>query len=1684
MRSRFLAVDYFNCASNEAQEYLEFLRLPVPHLVPSNICKEADICSAFDSVSSIPLEIETFPIDNALSRFLAYVLPRSIDVGNGDFPVICSQNRKSCSDERKNVENRRNFRSKTVEIRFPENENSCSDNELDEEDKLRNFRYEPLQIEITEKEAELLYEEKAVESLRTFRSEALAIEFPKKENGSTADEKGENKFKVIQFEAPELDLFAKENACFSEKEERQIISEVLKIENPLDIIDPGVTIQFPYEVSESVNSVEYITSEYHMEQKDSSVEDADSVQDKTCLYTSKFPLLEVNEIVVEFYKSRSMEDGLLLLFENIGQQHWTQKDDDLMADGKELLGCTDVDILDFFSDRCPSKQCLEPELTCLNLVLEMDFITLKEKTNIQGNSVIQLEASDNDYFSVVSPVHFHQVQILDLESSQVFDVFASLTANEPEKCDQMFIEDVNTTGNFYESIVSHELALVDDTFKSLPIPVLSDDKKLKSLYAVVKEILAGLKPRPPSASDGIYLDWHLLEKDRCHRDICSSYRNMLEEIDTYSIDSDLNSVDYGIVVIDFVFCNDTPNGPNMLESKEVLHELTASNSMVNEPLIKITPSQLLKDVGQKPGNGESLLQMNGEKVSMFESMSQFNDLDFFLNPSKGITRRNSEPAVKKTPDTKAKLPVVSSGDSISICASAEAKLQQWDIEVHQVKLSDHILGLIENFKRSYLAILENNPELKRKHYSSSVVENYELLSLPKQKLMDWIKNSSFRQTTLAVRDETIMAYVTLYAIKQMCCYLCFYGIHTTNLYVDNLCGSMEYLRLRLSFLQSLIEDAHWKYVNEIAESHPSLTVIQGILRSNTSQSGLKILIVADQVFWWPLKRLLTSMRILYNEVKNIHTHTNQPDAWDSDEFTNATIKTLLHSDCLLFSHEHVSASFPFNKFSIILEYGGVYGSSRISTISPKLSGLPRLHFLKVELEEFSVPKALCEGVNVPQNTEFTMGGVSQSILALHEAIKNQKFEELLNIVPVEAKHIYMGSSGAADKVQACCVPMPVPCVPVGMESKQIQSNMPSFPDIVVIVNTQNLDKEMLISRRSTYQRILALENGGAQVVEREINLPVDLILSAAMCLVWYDDKNIGNKTTATDEASPCIPLCVENIATNILTLLSFSFSGCILVFEGERSFLAAIMESSDELYAAAASLGLDLQLFCSYSSDLTDEIILSWIGHATKLNALYPKLPESETLAESFLTGFPSINSLSSHAILSSGSMLIEFLEWSHERRVRAIRKYHVPDESVALFSALCRYGDREESKSEMTECSSSVSSAPDSGNSHCKIDPDRKKRKFIMSPQKFDIPMDDFMKFDPLNRSTDVSLKPSKTSEPSQSQIMKGPEILDEMEKFCLSLNDKSFDQKQGLDIPMMNNLDWDDTNNSVNVRGDFIGEVIDHDNGSLLGEDFSSIVNTISFSTRVPEMEKDPTAGNSRTTKRLPFGRSYHPAFPTAADSNSDTDIWSSLKDHNQQLEGDICGHLDTDSSKDTLPLKRRKELLEEDSMQKSTRNYYGLSFQENNVPPYGGTPLSNAIHSSRLQQGSPWTIEFLNRIREKSRMHQQSLPCESDPTCLGLGKITKRKTPSAPDCYRYQGSSFPKKIIKQKRQKRFTLPSSSSKNEKTFASLLPTWTPIDKRARQALSFVRNGNETQSKLVWNDGNVQRLRKRFQNQA
>ncbi|CAN6569430.1 unnamed protein product [Malus baccata var. baccata] len=331
-----------------------------------------------------------------------------------------------------------------------------------------------------------------------------------------------------------------------------------------------------------------------------------------------------------------------------------------------------------------------------------------------------------------------------------------------------------------------------------------------------------------------------------------------------------------------------------------------------------------------------------------------------------------------------------------------------------------------------------------------------------------------------------------------------------------------------------------------------------------------------------------------------------------------------------------------------------------------------------------------------------------------------------------------------------------------------------------------------------------------------------------------------------------------------------------------------------------------------------------------------------------------------------------------------------------------------------------------------------------------------------------DMMMYPSKVFEPYDSQISKGPQVLNEIKRFCSSLKDKLSGLKRGSDMPIMKNLDCYNKKNTEVMHEDLKGEVIDLTDSLVLDEDFSFIGNSMNFSSQMPELEMD-------STRRRPEKN-----FASWSNNYSDTD-----------LEHDV------------FHLTNRNMPSEETFMKSSGGKSQGIHFHENDISPYGrkqgphiyendishygGTPLSKALRSGSSQQNTPWTIEFLNRIKEKSRLCQQSLPGDLTGPNLGypgnVSKVTKRRSQSILDFYKYQGGNTPRKLPEGKRQKRPLQSSRSPKNEYNSAPPLTAWTPLDKRARQTLSFATNDSGNPTKLAWSDGG-HGVRKKFQIQT
>ncbi|KAK9724597.1 hypothetical protein RND81_05G085800 [Saponaria officinalis] len=1661
MRTKFLTPNYFTSTS----QTLDFLRLPLSPLPSATAVDATDdlLRSAVDFLSSaVSLDLQNLPFDDALSKFYSDVLPHTIDVDHGGFLIDLG------------------FSSDVVQVQ--------------------------------EERANLCYMENIAQNGLTSHFDSLDNQFFEERKEDTGGDKIKNE-PVVQFEIPELSQY-EEFAGMSEKENILFLSEVQSRDDNLEKLDLVPVDQLDFVSKDLVNSVETICLEYDIAQKLQIPDDVDLLP-KHCHHSDTvFPLFEVDETDSTDFMRFCAEHEWHSLLVTMGEHHSVYHDDqDLSC--QILLISEKIDILDLVSDCHSSKVPPDMSLTSLDLTVNADCLQLieapKSETNIGGEGPIPVP--------LLVTLQFEEFEMLDLDSFDIFESLAiSQTVKELETCDQLF--DINQHfKSFDELIVSSELAIIDGTFTSLPVPVLVDDEKIWSVEIIADVLLAELEQLPFSTSDEIYLDWHLLGTDKCSSNVDAAIEKVFNDVEDYKINTNLESSDCGILVLDFLLSEypsdklntredklDMPSGGSCTEEQRVDDtvrkrlldddcQFMGSKVKILKPgIVKVAFSSLSDDIDcqiienhQLPRHGDL-----GEVASSFESVPQVNDLDFFLNPRKAAVDMRTHQRLKP-PFAKFTLSGGLHEKAVAAAIpSGSIHEQQFNIQSHKVMLSSDILILIDHLQRSYLTMIREDMQLSMTEFGVADSVDINLLRLPEQMLMDYLSRSVGHKSHMGQKDANAVIFA-LCAIKRMAWCLCFYGIYNLHLFLCKLFQKLVFLKPKLISLYSLIEDANSVVNEEITKSHPSLPIIKDILLHNNIRRG-KILIIAQQDFWGPLKRLLNSMNISITEV-DLLTSGHQTDR-RYDLFTGG-LKDHAVTVCMLVEQKHISPPILMQKFELIVECGGSCGVSKISTLYWEHIGLQNFHFVNIELDD--VARALCEGVIVASGDTHT------------------NLDGLLKFGPLaeSSNNVFAEAPAGRD-----CDSLAVPVCRTVLESESCSAYDPSFPDMIIVVNTENFDKEMIISRRGTYQRILGMEKRGVQVVERDLMLPIDIILDTVTCIVWYDCKNIGKKATAEDEGSSSVPLCIENIATNVLTSLSFTFTACVLVFEGDSNFLGTVMESADELYAAAASLGTNIQIFCSYSSELTDEIILNYIGQAKKFcRGSLPRLPETETHAESFLTKIPSINPLSAHAIISCGCMLLKYLEWSSDCRIHALRRYNLPEESVNLLSVLFKFGEREESKSGLTDCSSSVSSPPDKEKNVYKVNSVDRKRKLITNSSDAmhefkcstgsDEHVVDGMSYieglsgPRASKSPRVSLlkklpdffldgqlfddkaRPGSASNMDHCKEWPGsnvpvtvnvPQLRDDFAKSTFTLNDGFGEQTSSWVNEFKREGCMTDT--PQDLREDFVGEVFDSYDKSPFDMDFQVSERAVKSSLNNGEAVEDRAHRSSKAGRKLSFDDSSYFDFPLADDFNT-----SSMLEDNRQLRDDN-DYNGVDYNWDSNGFNPQQEPTGTGLFEKSMKNFRSPLSKEKFVPSHGETPLSRAVQSAQLQQGSPWTIEFLNRIKEKRRMRQQNQPWETSvphssnhgniasvPQSSNHGNIskeTKRRSPSILEYYKYQGGSrdgTPRKLTPQKLQKQ----QGQLSNEKP-SGLRRTWTPIDKRARRSLSFATGGAGGQTKLIWND--------------
>lgn len=647
-------------------------------------------------------------------------------------------------------------------------------------------------------------------------------------------------------------------------------------------------LHIPYLSQKSVYSVDNIQLVYHPHEESRSSDHDGHVHNTS--HQCAFPHFEVDDMILEISFGPAIGNELVSLFRCMELECQNQGDQ-IASNFEELLPSTDVSLVDTIQIELENFDTVGTDF-----VLEKDFICMKENYRHEP-SACSLEKSDGYYYISHEPVVFQEIQFFEFHSSPTTDVFLEYTrAGNPLNLGSLLRENL-VFPTFDELIVSYELVLADDMFRSLPVPIITDCDATVLMRDSIWKVLAELKPQPLSVSSDIYLDWHLLEDHKLNDDTSSACEKLMNDLNHHPSEVEFSLYDKDMSILSLISEDTAISSAN----EECKVSLSLVSGSFRSPLSTVPKMDVVKGLPRIPmfSNGGAEEPKCADMETIFtKSVPQFNDLEFFLNPQ-GATSGTKRISRVEQHDSNVDGRTDNSSDVILDSVPVK-QIHHWDVRIHHVRLSDSIATLISYFQKCYLAIFESITLLQTTplfpHGDKS-----KLLRYTKQELVNEI--GSLIALSSGCRDENILALLTLCAIKQMSWYLCFYGIHATQAYVHNLCSATDFFRLRLCFLQSLISDALIQTDEDITRSHPSLGKISEILSSKPSDGETKILIVVEQVLWHPLKLLLSSIGLSVKEIQNHQWPSHHQDPSSSSTSSTAVTDILLNVDCLIVSHK-------------------------------------------------------------------------------------------------------------------------------------------------------------------------------------------------------------------------------------------------------------------------------------------------------------------------------------------------------------------------------------------------------------------------------------------------------------------------------------------------------------------------------------------------------------------------------------------------------------------------------------------------------------------------------------------------------------------------------------------------------------------------------------------------------------
>ena len=647
-----------------------------------------------------------------------------------------------------------------------------------------------------------------------------------------------------------------------------------------------MTLKYPTELADSIYQVEKILVKYENDEDYHSARNIDLSAIAALDCGGKIiPELEVSRHSWELDDCPTKAE-ISNIFHNLVEHLGEVKVQHSAFNSTLFSRSADMDMLAFISKDAPCADYQEDKPTTVKAAVEMDLVRINDNILLERNSALYPLKPDGTCSDLPCSVLLEEVQIIDFPSDDVFKMLVQSETAELNASDEVFKDDFEPARRFYESVVSSELVLVDDTFLSLPTPILTDDDMtLRSMVPSMGVVLCSLKPHSLSAADGIYLDWHLLLEGPCNREICSTYASMAEEVKRCPVNSELGVSCHQTSAPDFDFLEYFWRSAKR-QNEDKQNNISVPPPLPHDPPAVVETAQKYRQESDTGRHGH-MEKLSSEKVaSLFESTSQSGDLNFYLNVRSGTKRRTNDEN-NSTLD----IPIVKEQ---AVSLSSRSKVDKL-IEIHPVSLSDSIRVLIKHIHISYTSALQESAYLRQ------TFSDGHGLSISKQKLLGLITGEGSDGFYSQCKYEDNMELVVLYGLKQVAYYLCFFGLHAAHLYISNLIGSFQSIPERLRNIHCFIGEERGKAEKCHFDSHPSLFDIETILRSNT-RIGQKILIVADRAFWLPLGQKLSSMKMTFVELGK------DPAAASLDPVnqTNSTtwiLGGLPKSDCILLDNK-------------------------------------------------------------------------------------------------------------------------------------------------------------------------------------------------------------------------------------------------------------------------------------------------------------------------------------------------------------------------------------------------------------------------------------------------------------------------------------------------------------------------------------------------------------------------------------------------------------------------------------------------------------------------------------------------------------------------------------------------------------------------------------------------------------